>query len=237
VTSSLASGELPTGADKARRVREMFDTIAPRYDLVNRLMTLGLDTRWRVRAIRALGLPRESLVVDVASGTGELGVAAVRQGQCVVGIDLSLGMLEAARTYAPSAQGDASLLPFASASADGVVCGFALRNVAEREECLGEMARVLRPGGRLSILEVGEPQGAITRLGFSVWFDHVVPLIGRMVSDRDAYEYLPRSVAYLPTPEALRAELCGAGFSGVNRHLLSGGLCQLVTATRTGARP
>ncbi|HLK45367.1 MAG TPA: ubiquinone/menaquinone biosynthesis methyltransferase [Acidimicrobiales bacterium] len=229
---SLATGELPTGEDKTRRVREMFDAIAPRYDLVNGLMTFGLDARWRTRTVRALGLPHGSLVLDVAAGTGELGDAAARHGHRVVGVDFSGPMLAAARSPRPSLQGDAAALPIATGSVDGVVCGFALRNFTDRPACFAEMARVLRPGGRAALLEVAEPDAALVRAGFHLWFDHVVPRIGGALSDRAAYRYLPKSVAYLPSAEGLRHELVDAGFSGVNRRVLSGGLTQLVTATR-----
>jgi demethylmenaquinone methyltransferase/2-methoxy-6-polyprenyl-1,4-benzoquinol methylase len=232
--ASLATSELPVGAEKTRRVRAMFDTIAPRYVLVNRLITFGLDARWRARTVRALGLPPGSVVVDVATGTGELSAVARRAGFEALGFDLSLGMLAAADDGLPTAQCDAAFLPVATGAADGVVCGFALRNFTERAACLAEMGRVLRPGGRLALLEVGAPERAMTRRGFDVWFNSVVPLVGGAVSDKEAYRYLPRSVAYLPTPEGLRDELCDAGFSSVNRHLLSGGLSQLIVATRRG---
>lgn len=232
----LASGALPVGAEKTRRVREMFDTIAPRYELVNRLITFGLDTRWRTRTVRALGLPPGSLVVDVAAGTGELSSTARREGHQPIGLDLSLGMLGAAATTLPAAQCDAAALPVASGAADGVVCGFALRNFTELEACLAEMSRILRPGGRLALLEVGAPERRLTRAGFDVWFNNVVPLIGRLLSDKEAYRYLPRSVAYLPEPATLRDLLCDAGFSSVNRHPLSGGLSQLIVATKRGRR-
>jgi demethylmenaquinone methyltransferase/2-methoxy-6-polyprenyl-1,4-benzoquinol methylase len=234
MTSPLSTGELPVGAEKTQRVREMFDTIAPRYEVVNRLITFGLDARWRTRTVRALGLPPGSVIVDVATGTGELSGVARKEGFEALGFDLSFGMLAATSSRHPTAQCDAAFLPVASGAADGVVCGFALRNFTERADCLAEMARVLRPGGRLAVLEVCAPERGMTRRGFDVWFNKVVPLVGGAVSDAAAYRYLPRSVAYLPTPDALRDELCDAGFSSVNRHLLSGGLSQLIVATKRG---
>jgi len=212
----------------------MFDTIAPRYELVNGLMTVGLDARWRARTLDALALPEGSVVLDVAAGTGDLCEVARRRGLRPVALDLSLGMLSASTTPAPAVQCDASALPIATEAADGVVCGFALRNFSDLGVALKEMARALRPGGRVALLEVGAPTGRLTKAGFSVWFNHVVPAIGAALSDRDAYRYLPESVAYLPDPAVLRALLRSAGFSGVNRRLLSGGLSQLYTATRTG---
>lgn len=229
-----AQRELPQGEEKVRRVRTMFDTIAPRYELTNTAMSLGLDRRWRRRTVRSLGLPAASLVLDVATGTGSLCEAALAEGLQVVGVDFSSGMLAAARTAAPLVQGDASALPIAARSVDGVVCGFGLRNFADLAAALGEMARVLRPGGRLGLLEVGDPAGRLTRAGYSVWFERVVPLVGGLLSDRAAYEYLPASVSYLPSADELRELLCKAGFSGVNRRLLSGGLSQLYCATRRG---
>jgi len=235
VTASLTSGGLPVGEEKTRRVREMFDTIAPRYQMVNRLMTLGLDARWRRRTVRSLGLPASSTVLDVATGTGDLAAEARRQGHCVVGVDLSIGMLAADRDKPAAAQCDAAALPLSDRAVDGVLCGYALRNFTDLRACLAEMARVLRPGGRVALLEVSEPPGGLTRMGFEIWFNRVVPLIGGTISDRDAYQYLPKSVAYLPGTDELRAMLRDVGFSGVNRQLLSGGLSQLVTATRKGA--
>jgi demethylmenaquinone methyltransferase / 2-methoxy-6-polyprenyl-1,4-benzoquinol methylase len=212
----------------------MFDTIAPRYEFVNRLMTLGLDARWRSRTVAALGLAPGGIVLDVAAGTGDLCEVARRAGHRPVALDLSLGMLRATSTTAPGVQCDAGALPIASGVADAVVCGFALRNFADLGAAVAEMGRVLRPGGRLALLEVGAPTGRLTKAGFGVWFNHVVPAIGAAVSDAAAYRYLPASVAYLPSPDELRRLLGDAGFSGVNRRQLSGGLSQLYLATRVG---
>ena len=204
---------LPEGPAKAEMVRGMFDAIAPRYDLVNRLMTFGLDVRWRSRTVRALGLPERSRVLDVACGTGDLTRLLGRRGMRALGVDLSLGMLRAAPGRAALAEADAMALPFGDASMDGVTCGFALRNVADLDATLGEMARVLRPGGRLALLEVDEPWGRAMGLGHRIWFRRVVPRIGAVLSDAAAYRYLPRSVAYLPPPARLRAMVRRAGFS------------------------
>ena len=231
--SRVASG-LPTGEEKTALVRSMFDAIAPRYDLVNRVMTFGLDLRWRKRVVAALGVPEGSLVLDVACGTGDLLVMLASAGHRGMGVDLSWGMLRAGRSGQPLVQADAERLPVADAVVDAVTCGYALRNVAALDALFAEMARVLRPGGRLGLLEVAEPEGRALRAGHSLWFRHAVPAIGALLSDRDAYRYLPASTAYLPGTEQLRSLLVAAGFSAVNRHALSGGLSQLLTATRAG---
>jgi demethylmenaquinone methyltransferase/2-methoxy-6-polyprenyl-1,4-benzoquinol methylase len=129
-------------------------------------------------------------------------------------------------------QADASALPLADGSVDGVVCGYALRNFTDLAQCLREMGRIVRPGGRISLLEVGTPGSSLLGVGYRLWFERVVPLIGGLVSDKAAYRYLPASTAYLPDPAELRRLLRDAGFSGINHHELSGGLSQLVTATR-----
>jgi demethylmenaquinone methyltransferase/2-methoxy-6-polyprenyl-1,4-benzoquinol methylase len=215
----------------------MFDAIAPRYELVNRLMTFGLDARWRRRTVRLLGLAPGSLVGDLACGTGDLCRLVSGGGIRVVGFDLSLGMLEAARTEAPLAQADAAHLPLATGALDGLVSGFAMRNFTDLPAVLAEVARVVRPGGRVAFLDVDTPTNPLVGAGHRVWFNDVVPRIGSFLSDRDAYHYLPRSVSYLPSRPDLLAHFAASGFSDVAHHALTAGVTQVVTATRDGARP
>lgn len=224
--------DLPQGADKVRAVREMFDRIAPRYDLVNRVMTFGMDVGWRRRTVRALRLPARALVLDVACGTGDLCCELSSRGFRPVGVDLSWGMLAAARRCGPYVQGDALALPVRDAACDGVTCGFALRNVADLGSLFAELARVIRPGGRLAILEVAEPRLALPRMLHRVYFRHVVPLIGGLLSDKEAYSYLPRSTAYLPPVATLVGMLRSAGFEGVVRTTAAFGAAQIITGTR-----
>ncbi len=224
--------DLPTGEEKVQAVRTMFDTIAPRYDLVNRIMTFRMDVGWRKRALRELALPHGSTVLDIACGTGDLCRGLADLGLRPVGIDMSLGMLQAARTEAPLAQADALRLPLADRSIDGVTCGFALRNFRELGPFFSELARVVRPAGHISLLEVAEPANPVLRWGHGIYFGKVVPLIGGLISDPAAYRYLPRSTAYLPEREAMLSMLEGAGFEAVEHTLLSTGISQLITATR-----
>jgi demethylmenaquinone methyltransferase/2-methoxy-6-polyprenyl-1,4-benzoquinol methylase len=224
---------LPQGEEKARAVRAMFDTIAPRYDLVNRVMTFGLDRRWRRTAVRALGLASGARVLDVACGTGDLCRELAGASCRPVGVDVSWGMLAHARTAAPLVQADAGQLPMAAASMDGAVSGFALRNFVALDPLFDELARVVRPGGRIALLDVATPTHPLLRAGHSVYFGQLVPRIGAVLSDRDAYRYLPESVAYLPDPPALLHQVAAAGFDNVVRRLLSGGITQLITATRS----
>jgi demethylmenaquinone methyltransferase / 2-methoxy-6-polyprenyl-1,4-benzoquinol methylase len=244
VRSRRPSVELPTGAAKVAAVDAMFDAIAPRYDLCNRVISLGLDIGWRRRAVRSLGLAEGGLVLDLACGTGDLCRELRRVGLVPVGIDRSAGMLASARTSAPLVRGDGLRLPFRDGRFDGVVCGFALRNFAELPPVLRECARVLRAGGRVAFLEVDTPAQPLMRLGHEIWFGRVVPLVGGLLASTsgaprgpvvDAYRYLPRSVAYLPPADELARLLHQAGFGGVAREPLSGGIAQLVTADRTGA--
>jgi demethylmenaquinone methyltransferase/2-methoxy-6-polyprenyl-1,4-benzoquinol methylase len=225
-------GALPTGEAKAAAVRGMFDRIAGRYDLLNRTLTFGMDVAWRRRAVRSLGLPASSLVLDLACGTGDFCRGSARAGYRPFGFDFAFGMLANARTDAPLVQADALRLPVANGCADGITCGFALRNVVDLRALFAEMARVLRPGGRIAILEVSEPSSRIVRAGHAAYFNHVVPFVGGLVSDRAAYRYLPRSVGYLPDPDDLLELIGAAGFARPRRLALAGGIAQLLTGTR-----
>ncbi len=223
---------LPRGSEKVTTVDAMFDRIAPRYDLVNRVMTFGLDVRWRRRTVRSLALPAGSRVLDLACGTGDLSRELLRQGLVAVGVDRSAGMLAAHRGRSPVVRGDALELGVRTGSVDGLVCGFALRNFVELEPFLAEAHRVVRPGGRIALLEVDVPGNRLVRAGHRVYFQRVVPIVGGLLSDRSAYRYLPKSAAYLP-PRARLIELLGrAGFTMVEHRPLSGGIAQLLTGSR-----
>lgn len=223
---------LPEGDEKVRAVRQMFDTIAPRYDVVNRIMTFGLDRHWRRAAVASLGLPAGGRVIDVACGTGDLCRDLAGAGHEAIGVDLSMGMLVQARTDAPLVNTDALRLPFPPASFDGAVSGFALRNFVALEPLFAELGRVVRPGGRIALLDVEIPSNPVLRAGHAAYFGHVVPRIGALLSDRDAYRYLPKSVAYLPPGDEMLSMAQAAGFEGARRRMLTGGITQLITATR-----
>jgi len=223
---------LPEGDEKVAAVRSMFDAIAPRYDLVNRLMTFGLDVRWRKIAVRSLALPPGGRVLDLACGTGDMCRELDAVGLVPIGADLSFGMLASARTAAPLVQADVLRLPVADSTIDGVTCGFALRNLVSLPPFFTELARSLRPGGRIALLDVAQPKQWVLRTGHAVYFGKVVPRIGGLLSDPAAYRYLPKSVAYLPSGPEMVAGLGAAGFRDVEHRLLSGGITQLLTATR-----
>jgi demethylmenaquinone methyltransferase/2-methoxy-6-polyprenyl-1,4-benzoquinol methylase len=224
--------DLPQGDAKAKVVQNMFDAIAPRYDLVNRIMTFRLDTRWRKLAVRKLALSRGARVLDLASGTGDLCVDLRKAGLHPLSFDMSFGMLAADHSKAPRVQADILRLPIASESVDGVTCGFALRNLVDLNVFFHEIARVTRSGGRIALLDVSTPTNPIIRWGNSVYFGKVVPRIGGLLSNRAAYNYLPKSVAYLPAPAQLVDMLQAAGFEHVRHEQLSGGLTQLMHATK-----
>ncbi|HEY1564235.1 MAG TPA: bifunctional demethylmenaquinone methyltransferase/2-methoxy-6-polyprenyl-1,4-benzoquinol methylase UbiE [Gaiellaceae bacterium] len=221
---TLESGRLP-----AEGVQRMFDRIAPVYDAMNRVMTAGLDQRWRRATVRQAVRPGDR-VLDACCGTGDLAVAARKAGAGeIVGVDFSERMLERARRKAPElewVQADVLALPFEDASFDSVVVGFGVRNVEDLEAGLRELRRVLRSGGRLGILEITTPRGLLAPF-YRLWFDRIVPLLGRLLPGGAAYTYLPASVRRFPGPEDL-AELLGAcGFGGVEFRLFAGGIVAL----------
>lgn len=224
---------LPQGDEKAAAVRHMFDTISPRYDMVNRVMTFRLDVLWRRKTIKALGLAAGSTILDLAAGTGDFCRELEQRGFRPVGMDLSFGMLAHARTRAPLVQSDALRLPIADAAVDGVTCGFALRNFSDLGNFFDELGRVTRVGGRIALLDACSPENPIMKAGHSIYFGKVVPAIGGLLSDKSAYQYLPKSLAYLPPAHEMLERLRSAGFSGVQRQLLTGGAAQLIIATRS----
>ena len=228
--------DLPDVDDKPRVVEAMFDRIAPRYDALNRVLTFRMDVGWRRKAVRALALPRSSRVLDLACGTGDLCRTLVEAGHDPVGVDFSTGMLHAAHTDAPLVRADAMQLPFADATFDGITCGFALRNFAALAPVLAECGRVLRPGGRVALLDVAEPVSPAVRFVHGAWFRHVVPFVGGLVSDRAAYRYLPASTAYLPPVPELLGLVVAAGIVDVSRRTLGFGAAQLITGSRAKSR-
>jgi demethylmenaquinone methyltransferase/2-methoxy-6-polyprenyl-1,4-benzoquinol methylase len=230
-------GALPEGDAKREAVESMFDRVAPRYDRMNRIISLGFDRRWRRRTVEALHLGAHAgahaRVLDLACGTGDLCRDLTEAGARVVGVDYSAGMLAAARTDAPLARGDAASLPVRTGALDGITCGFALRNFVDLPTVFAECARVLRPGGRIAALDATVPSNPIMRAGNAVWFRGAVPLLGRLLAhDAEAYRYLPKSTAYLPPAADLHAIVRTAGFTDVGHSALMGGSVLLLTATR-----
>ena len=224
---------LTPGTASAVEIRRMFDRIAPVYDAMNRVMTVGLDGRWRRLTADAVVRPGDR-VLDACCGTGDLAVAASRAGGRVTGVDFSERMLARARRKAPSLEfvhGDLLALPFADASFDAATIGFGIRNVADLEAGVAELARVLRPGGRLGCLEITRPTGPL-RPFFRVWFDGIVPLLGKALPGGAAYSYLPASVRRFPGPEDLAAAIRRAGFREVDYRMLGGGIVALHVGTR-----
>lgn len=229
-----ASGQpLPTGESKARSVQALFDVISQRYDRVNSLMTFGLDKRWRKRSLDSLNLAPNSLIADLACGTGDFLTLATLGGYRSVGFDFSMGMLKNSKQRCHQLiQADVTRMPVANSSFDAVTCGFALRNLVDLDVFFSEVARIVRPGGSIALLDVSRPNTAILRYGFDIYFNRVVPIIGRILSNRDAYSYLPRSLSYLPDSDTLCDKLGKAGFVNVEHRQLSGGLVQLLSAKR-----
>jgi demethylmenaquinone methyltransferase / 2-methoxy-6-polyprenyl-1,4-benzoquinol methylase len=223
---SAASGRLP-----ADGVRAMFDRIAPVYDAMNRTMTAGLDRRWR-RATAAAVVRPGDVVLDACCGTGDLALADVQAGGRVVGIDFSERMLDRARRKAPElpwVNADLLALPFGDAEFDAATVGFGVRNVDDLDRALRELRRVLRKGGRLGILEITRPQGLLSPF-YRLWFDGVVPLLGKLLPGGSAYTYLPASVRRFPQPGELSEVIRAAGFRDVAYRTFAGGIVALHTA-------
>ncbi len=221
-----------SGSLAADEVRGMFDRIAPVYDAMNRVMTAGLDQSWRRLAAQAVVRPGDR-VLDACCGTGDLALAAEREGGIVTGLDFSPRMLERARRKSASVEwveGDMLALPFPDASFDAATVGFGVRNVDGLEQGVAELRRVLRTGGRLAILEITQPRGVL-RPFFTVWFDRIVPALGRVLPGGSAYTYLPASVRRFPGAEGLAALLERTGFQDVRFRLLGGTIVALHTGT------
>jgi demethylmenaquinone methyltransferase / 2-methoxy-6-polyprenyl-1,4-benzoquinol methylase len=243
--TSAAETERPErdSEEFATQVRGMFDRIAGVYDLMNSAMTAGLHHQWRERAVDRANVGPGSDALDVCCGTGDLALALRRRigpdGR-VVGCDFSEPMLDLARQKSGEeglavefGWADALELPYGDKSFDAVTVGFGARNLADLEKGLSEMARVLRPGGRLAILEITRPQREPLSTFYSLWFDRMVPVLGAVAGDQDAYSYLPESVRSFPEPEALAAMIDGAGFNEIRWLLLAGGIIAIHSATRT----
>ncbi|HYI36587.1 MAG TPA: ubiquinone/menaquinone biosynthesis methyltransferase [Thermoleophilaceae bacterium] len=234
---SSATGTLPE-----TQVQAMFDRIARVYDRLNTVMTAGLDRHWRRRAADLAGVSPGDPVLDVATGTGDLAVELRRRvgpDARVVGLDFSEGMLELARVKEPGiefVQGSALELPYADAEFAATTVGFGARNFSDLSLGLSEMARVVRPGGRVVVLEITTPQKPPLSVFFRLWFDRVVPVLGRLAGDSEAYTYLPSSVRRFPGPEPLAAHLAAAGLVDVGWVLTAGGIIALHHGTVPAVR-
>jgi demethylmenaquinone methyltransferase/2-methoxy-6-polyprenyl-1,4-benzoquinol methylase len=212
----------------------MFDRIAGVYDVMNSVMTAGLHHRWRERAVDLARVGPGTRALDVATGTGDLAIALARRGCDVVGSDFSEGMLERARAKSGDVrweQANALALPYPDDSFDAATVGFGARNFSDLHGGLSEMVRVVRPGGRVVVLEITTPTKPPLSTFFSLWFDRVVPLLGRVTGENQAYSYLPNSVKRFPGPRELGAELHGLGLREVRWILTAGGIIALHSGT------
>jgi demethylmenaquinone methyltransferase/2-methoxy-6-polyprenyl-1,4-benzoquinol methylase len=232
----MGSAQARTGTLEEGQVRAMFDRIARVYDRMNSVMTVGMHHRWRERAADLAALRTGDRALDVATGTGDLAIALARRvgpGGEVVGSDFSDGMLALARVKAPGLRwewGNALALPYPDDGFDAATVGFGARNFSDLDRGLAEMARVVRPGGRVVVLEITTPQRAPLSTFFSIWFDRVVPMLGRM-ADSDAYTYLPSSVKRFPGPEALAGRMERAGLGDIRWLVTAGGIIALHVGT------
>jgi demethylmenaquinone methyltransferase/2-methoxy-6-polyprenyl-1,4-benzoquinol methylase len=231
----MALDPLPPLEEKGARVRAMFDRIAPRYDHLNRLLSAGLDQRWRRDALDRIRVGKGDRVVDFACGTGDLVELSTARGAHVVGVDFAFEMLCAARRRGIRTallQADGEALPLPDEWATAVTCGFALRNFVALPAVFREMARVLEPSGRVALIEVDRPRPALIRAAHTLYFDRIVPLVGGWLSDRSAYAYLPKSTVYMPPTPELLALLEDAGFEQLEHRPLLLGAAQIVTGIR-----
>ncbi|HEX5900890.1 MAG TPA: bifunctional demethylmenaquinone methyltransferase/2-methoxy-6-polyprenyl-1,4-benzoquinol methylase UbiE [Solirubrobacteraceae bacterium] len=240
----MSGGTPRSGTLSEPQVRAMFDRIAGFYDVMNSVMTLGLHHRWRVRAADLAALAPGDSALDVACGTGDLAIELVRRvgpdGE-VVGSDFSEEMLERARAKATGMSaspplawewGNALELPYASGRFQAATVGFGARNFSDLDRGLAEMTRVVRPGGRVVVLEITTPRRPPLSTFYSVWFDRVVPLIGRLTGEEEAYTYLPNSVRRFPGPEGLAAAMQRAGLRDIRWILTAGGIIALHVGTK-----
>jgi demethylmenaquinone methyltransferase/2-methoxy-6-polyprenyl-1,4-benzoquinol methylase len=216
------------------QVEAMFDRIASVYDLMNSVMTAGMHQRWRERTADLAQVGPGSRALDVATGTGDLAIALAERGADVVGVDFAEKMLEIARRKAPALEfrsGNALALEFPDDSFDAATVGFGARNFDDLDRGLAEMARVVKPGGRVVVLEITTPQRPPLSWFFRMWFDTVVPLIGRVAGDPDAYDYLPSSVRRFPGPRDLAGRMAAAGMTDVRWLLTAGGIIAIHSGT------
>ena len=221
-----------TGTLSANEVRAMFDRIVPVYDVMNRGMTAGLDLCWRRIAAEAV-VRSGDRVLDACCGTGDLAVACAKRGGVVTGLDFSPAMLERARRKLPQAtwvEGDLLGLPFEAESFETTTVGFGVRNVADLEKGLAELRRVLVPGGRVAVLEITQPRGLLAPF-YRLWFDRIVPLLGKLLKGGAAYTYLPASVRRFPGPDELAGLMRTVGFDEISYRTFAGGIVALHTGT------
>ena len=235
---SARGGTPQSGTMSEPQVRAMFDRIAGFYDLMNSVMTAGLHHRWRARAADLAALGPGDSALDVACGTGDLAIELARRvgtGGEVIGADFAEEMLERARAKDPGLVwewGNALELPYASGRFDAATVGFGARNFSDLERGLAEMTRVVKPGGRVVVLEITTPRKPPLSTFYRVWFDHVVPLIGRLTGEQEAYTYLPSSVRRFPGPEGLAAAMQRAGLGDIRWVLTAGGIIALHVGTK-----
>jgi demethylmenaquinone methyltransferase/2-methoxy-6-polyprenyl-1,4-benzoquinol methylase len=233
----MASPQARTGTLEEGQVRAMFDRIARVYDLMNSLMTAGLHHRWRERAADLAAVGPGGRALDVASGTGDLAIELARRvgpTGTVVGSDFSEAMLDRAREKSSAVTwewANALELPYPDDGFDAATVGFGARNFADLDRGLAEMARVVRPGGRVVILEITTPQRPPLSTFFSIWFDRIVPALGKLAGDPDAYAYLPSSVKRFPAPDALAGRMDAAGLTDIRWILTAGGIIAVHVGT------